>query len=168
MESVCQKRSWRYKLFWVHIRFNFNHYVKSVQLPKLLRNIQLFFFLFLHFYLNTLRNFETEAWMKDLFPKLYNGRITNQSGKLSVLSEVVLYIQLLLMIIRGKSPSLLLSSYATVINRNDKNIWLDILRLKRNRFSKVTVYESIYKNARLCYRYTKVNKYYITSLHSSN
>ena len=60
------------------------------------------------------------------------------------LSEVFLFIEWLIMIIRGKSPSLLPSSYATVINRSNQRhligyTWIE----KDSQFSDVTVYKII-------------------------
>ena len=61
--------------------------------------------------------------------------------------EVIIFIELLTMIIKGKSPPLLPSSNATVINRNDnhrhliRHTWIE----KNSRLSYVKVYENIYK-----------------------
>ena len=75
------------------------------------------------------------------------------------------------MIIRDKSPPILPSSYATVIGRNDnqRNLIGYACIEKDSQFSYVTVCEHIYKNTRLCCRYTKVNKYihYILQINHS-
>ena len=114
----------------------------------------------LKFRIQTPRNFETEAWQKDL-PKLYNWTITNQSGKLRVPSEVILFIELLTMIIRGQSPPLLPSSYVTVINRNDNQrhlngyTWIEkISQFPTLQYVKMSI------TPFFCYRYTKENKHF--------
>ena len=64
------------------------------------------------------------------------------------------------MIISGRSPPLLPSSYVTVINRIDKDILLDILRLKINEFSTLQYVKISIKPKTLfsCYRYNKRKK----------
>ena len=82
------------------------------------------------------------------------------------LSEILLFIRLLTMIIRGKSPLLIPSNYSTVINRNENQrhligyTWIE----KDSGFSEVAVRENIYQSTRLCFRYTKVNKYFSGNL----
>ena len=108
----------------------------------------------------TPRNFDTEVQTKDL-PKLYNWTITNQSGKLRVPSEVILFIELLTMIISGQSPPLLPSSYVTVINRNDNQrhlngyTWIEkISQFLTLQYVKMSI------TPFFCYRYTKENKHF--------
>ena len=106
---------------------------------------------------------ETLNWSinKDL-PKLYNWIITNQSGKFCVPSEVILFIELLTMIIRGQSPPLLPSSYITVINRNDNQrhligyTWIE----KISQFLTLQYVKISIKTPFFFYRYTKENKYF--------
>ena len=64
------------------------------------------------------------------------------------------------MIIRGKPPSLLPSSYVTVINRNDNQRHLIGYTLieKNSRLSYIKVCENIYKSTLPYYRYTKLKK----------
>ena len=73
--------------------------------------------------------------------------------------EVILSIELLIMIIRGMSPPLLPSSYATVINRNDNQRHLIGYTLieKSSRLSYIKV-KNVYKRTLSYYRYTKVKK----------
>ena len=87
----------------------------------------------------------------------------NQSGKLRVRCEVTLFIELLTMIISGQSPTLLPSSYVTVMNRNDNQrhligyTWIEIIsQFLTLQYVKI----SVCKNTLLCYRYTRENKYF--------
>ena len=59
------------------------------------------------------------------------------------------------MIIRGKLPPLLPSSYPAVINRNDNKRLL----IEYTWIAKGFICENN-KNTRLCYGYAKVNKYF--------
>ena len=102
---------------------------------------------------------ETLNWSinKDL-PKLYNWIITNQSEKFCVPSEVILFIELLTMFIRGQSLS---SSYVTVINRNDNQrhligyTWIE----KISQFLTLQYVKISIKTPFFCYRwYTKEKK----------
>ena len=77
------------------------------------------------------------------------------------LSEFQLFIELLTITIRGKPPLSLPSIYATDINRNDNQRHLiEYIWIEYSRSPYARVCENIYKNARLCYRCTKVNKYF--------
>ena len=107
---------------------------------------------------------------KDL-PKLYNWTIANQRGKFRVPSEVILFIELLTMIIRGQSPPLLPSNYVTVINRNYNQghligyTWIE----KMSQFVTLQYVQIYIKTPFFCYRYTKENKcfHYIRQINYS-
>ena len=77
-------------------------------------------------------------------------------------SEVMLFIELLTIIIRGQSPPLLPSSCVTVINRNDNQrhligyTWIE----KISQFLILQYVKISIKTPFFCYRYTKENKYF--------
>ena len=93
---------------------------------------------------------------------LYNWTITNQSGKFCVPFEVVLFIKLSAMIVRGESPPLLPFSYVTVINRNENQghlivyTWIE----KIGQFLTLQYVKISIKTPFFCYRYTEENKYF--------
>ena len=65
------------------------------------------------------------------------------------------------MIVRGKSLPLLLSSYATVINRNDNQRHLiGYTWIGHTRLSYIAVCENVYKSTLPYHRSTKENKYF--------
>ena len=89
----------------------------------------------------------------------WSKEIRNQRGKLRVPFEVILFIELLTMIITGKSPPLLPSSNATVINRNDNQRHLiGYTWIEKNGIIKVC--QNTYKSTLPYYRYTKENKHF--------
>ena len=91
---------------------------------------------------------------------MYNWKVTNQSGKLRVPSEVILFIELLTMIIRGQSPPLPPSSYVNAINRDDNQTHLieytsieKISQFLTLQYVKISITTPFF-----CYRSAKENK----------